>query len=381
LIYKLSALSDDDFVITQELVDKINNNKNSTFKAKLYPKFANMKVRDFKKFLSPIRKVTSHQSPIPIETIDPFNESSDFESLPFYFTGIFPSGDNITVQYPADENGTLSFPITVYDVTEFCSSWAPAVTSAMSITLSRWSSSVVNLSVQFLLDCDILGDPCIERSPASAYEQFWRRYIPTTENWRDFSITPPSSQLNKAICDQFNVCYPGIENCRRELVMTGVCDSNNEEPGACPIYYLYNWKMIQASLLEVGAVTSSILVGQSFLTYEYGVYEEEVVTPLGFLDVTIIGWINDYWYIIPHLGLDFGLSCKLLYEPILSYAKFYHRKTDDVVELPEKNLSYFKFGGNIVCSSNVDNESRTGIMKIYKENSFIHSNGVLGVPI
>lgn len=61
------SLSDLDPLVTQEMVDAINNNPNSPFKATLYPKFAKMKIGDAKRFLSPVRPPQHHQgSAVPV---------------------------------------------------------------------------------------------------------------------------------------------------------------------------------------------------------------------------------------------------------------------------------------------------------------------------
>ncbi|EAY09737.1 hypothetical protein TVAG_413870 [Trichomonas vaginalis G3] len=75
----------------------------------------------------------------------------------------------------------VKFP--VFDVTALCSSWAPSVTSAMTISVSRWAGEFVNFSLQFILDCDIIGDSCVERTPLFAYKPFWTYHPPEYESW------------------------------------------------------------------------------------------------------------------------------------------------------------------------------------------------------
>jgi len=379
LLPRIHSLSDDDFVVTKDLVKSINENPKSTFKAVYYPKFASMRLRDFKRFLSPVRKAPEvHASARPVG----FSERSFHNSDKRMFTGIYKEvicshsrdgeyndwhefsdevesiqdgeesifekngkvypkhqfdctkNDNVQIQYKVQYPGE-NVPFPVFDNTQLCSSWASAVTSAMSTTLSRWSNENVNLSIQFLLDCDILGDPCMERPPLSAYEQFWRRYIPLSDRWRnpENPLETPHHQLTKEICDNYKSCYPGEQNCKRHAVLTGLCEPGNQLSGTCPIYFLYNWRWIKSHLAEVGAVTSSILVRPDFFTYRNGTYKSDMSQEiLGMLDVTIIGWgqsmINliqtsttieekqRWWYVIPHLGIDFGLTCKELLSPI-----------------------------------------------------------------
>jgi len=402
-IHRLSALNDDDFLLTEDLVNKINNNPSSSFKAKLYPQFEKMRVRDFKKFLSPIRKNTpSHKSAIPnVKAYFPLHET-DFPDNQFYITGInmtfHQNSSNYSIDYEL-ENDVYKVPIRVFDFTQFCSSWAPTVTTAMSMTLSRWSNSMVNLSVQFLLDCDILGDPCFERNQISAYEQFWRRYIPLEGQWRNYTLEPPTPQLTRSICDTYNECYPGQTHCKRQLVLTGVCGENVEEFGVCPIYYLYNWKMIESCLFEVGAVTSSIFVTETFFLYKEGIFdnsgtESNPAEAIGMLDVTIIGWGSfgsdhpsslktrpRYWYVNPNFGVDWGMNCSELFNEM----RFNSTKIMINGEEKGKRVVELDFGNGRVCNSNTfeeDNVTRTGIMRFLAQKDLfgIESNAVSAVP-
>jgi hypothetical protein len=135
-------------------------------------------------------------------------------------------------------------------------------------------------------------------------------------------------------------------------VLTGSCEPGETDAG-CPIYFLHNWRYIKSHLWEVGPVTSSVLVRPKFFTYASGIYSALATTEaagtkenfpqppgadvagtppsgtmdeiLGMLDVTIIGWgqtdvnlseksghtamYNRWWYVIPHLGQEFGETC------------------------------------------------------------------------
>jgi hypothetical protein len=342
----LCLLDDSQPLITQQLVDSINSNPNSPFKAQLHPQFAHLTIGDAKKFLSPVRKapISGHGSPRPIGANESLFQAVDRRA----FTG-----------YPVDSsiwNSNNKYRYTVYNSSQFCSSWAPAVTSAMSLALSIHHRRFINLSIQFILDCDILGDSCIERPPLNAYEQFWKRYIPQVGRWDNpvNVLRPPHYTLSQATCNSKAGCYPGWVHCPRNLVMTGSCLPEEQDTN-CPIYHLYNWKWIKSHLWEVGPVTSSVLVRQSFFTYKSGVYsgvyettaegifpdEEYEKEPsgamtdvLGMIDVTIIGWgqvmnnlnedwlknramYNRWWYVIPHLGREFGEKCEEVFDGIL----------------------------------------------------------------
>jgi hypothetical protein len=344
LSLSLSVIDDSRPLITQELVDQINNNPNSPFKATLHPKFAEMTVRQARRFLAPVRKGlvsgTGHGSPRPIGADEKKYSSYDTK----FITGYYDSNGS----FPWSENYTYS----VYDNREFCSSWAPAVTSAMSLALSIHHRKWMTLSVQFILDCDLIDEPCVDRPPLSAYEQFWRRYIPLDSDWGTLTQTL-QPHVRKDLCDDPRACYPGVPNCGRKLVLTGSCEAGDTDI-QCPIYFLYNWRWIKSHLWEVGPVTSSIVVGSAFFAYHFGVYSAlpmghptwpyenngifitgsysgdapsgPMGEALGMLDVTIIGWgqveanlsekhnlhkkmYNRWWYVIPHLGTDFGEPC------------------------------------------------------------------------
>ena len=340
------SLKDSDPLITQELVDAINNNPRSSFKAALNPKFAKMTIGDAKRFLSPIRPVpNNHGSAVPVGANENFMHNVDKQ----YITGItnmdMPAGSNTTLRnlYAGpnqvsthDDDVLNNIKFNIYDVTQLCSSWAPAVTSAMSISVSRWAGQFINFSLQYVLDCDMLGDACIERTPLNAYQLFWEHHPPTADTWdlpnyddseRTSTTDAPRSDFTREHCND-DSCYPGRTACAHHWALTGSCNPGDAET-ACPIYFLYNWRWIKSHLWEVGAVTSSIVVHSSLFTYDSGVYSSlgetdpseatSVDDPIGMLDVTIIGWgqallnLSSYedsynqtklrwWYVIPHLG-------------------------------------------------------------------------------
>ena len=83
------SLKNTDPLITQELVDKINNNPHSTFKANPgvvdEVKVCKNDIGDAKKFLSPTRPIASnHRSAIPVGANENFMHNIDKR----YITGI-----------------------------------------------------------------------------------------------------------------------------------------------------------------------------------------------------------------------------------------------------------------------------------------------------
>jgi hypothetical protein len=316
-----------------------------------------MTVGEAKKFLSPVRKgdPVNHGSPRPVGANERFFHDIDTHVL----TGWYDAKTGAEKKWGTGADDLGKYQYTVYDNSRFCSSWAPAVTSAMSLALSIHHGRWVNLSVQFILDCDLVGDPCVERPPLNAYEQFWRRYVPQATRWDAplDVLRPPYFDLTKGTCDNKEGCYPGWTNCPRNLVLTGSCEPG-ETDASCPIYFLYNWRYIKSHLWEVGPVTSSVLVRPKFFTYATGIYSAVASTArpdgkefpgppgadnagmapgsqmadiLGMLDVTIIGWgqaglnlseksgykamYNRWWYVIPHLGQEFGEKCVEVFGP------------------------------------------------------------------
>jgi hypothetical protein len=395
-----SALDDSQPLLTQELVDSINNHPHAPFKARLNPQFSKMTIGEAKKMLAPVRKSPGdgHGSPRPVGAHEGKYNPHDKK----VFTGYY---DVDGTGKKSEWTETNRYKYSVYDNSKFCSSWAPAVTSAMSLAISIHHKRFVELSVQFILDCDLLGDPCVERPPLNAYEQFWRRYIPQKGRWdapADNYLRPPYFTLNRTTCDSKDGCYPGWSNCPRNLVMTGSCEPGQTDSN-CPIYFLYNWRWIKSHLWEVGPVTSSILVRQSFFAYASGVYsalfnaagsttdiafpkpESESLTAgpsgdmddvLGMLDVTIIGWgqvvvnlstdsdryaamYNRWWYVIPHLGTGFGEQCSEVFGGLNTTA--------------------------IVCppsGTGFNEGAKSGIMRFNRrfDDSSIESRAVGGVP-
>ncbi|EAY07094.1 hypothetical protein TVAG_342580 [Trichomonas vaginalis G3] len=347
------SFKDSDPLITQDMVDAINNDPNAPFKATLYPKFAKMTVGDAKRFLSPVRPPPqNHGSAVPVGANEEFFNWVDNNYITGLTNVVAFNGWNNASNQDADQShisggrsirpntSIVKFP--VFDVTKLCSSWAPAVTSAMTISVSRWAGQFVNFSLQYVLDCDMLGDSCIERTPLNAYQLFWTYHPPDFDSWdrpgdehseRKESMQAPRSDFKRANCAN-NRCYPGLTGCKRHWALTGSCNPGDPETG-CPIYFLYNWRWIKSHLWEVGAVTSSITVYQTLFSYQDGVYSSYYKSAggdgfdnqgiLGMLDVTIIGWgqkelnlstnnelytkeLQRYWWVIPHFGVKFGVK-------------------------------------------------------------------------
>ncbi|EAY22416.1 hypothetical protein TVAG_378950 [Trichomonas vaginalis G3] len=433
----VGSLRDSDPLITQEMVDAINNDPNAPFKAKLYPKFAKMTVGDAKRFLSPVRHPPQNQgSAVPVGANEEFFNWVDNN----YITGLtnvaaFPNDLNASNQNSKDYSGTqpgrsiypyvekVKFP--VFDVTNLCSSWAPAVTSAMTISVSRWAGEFVNFSLQYVLDCDMLGDSCVERTPVNAYQLFWTYHPPDFHGWDNpgdlsserFSyLQAPRSDFTRENCAD-NRCYPGLSNCKRHWALTGSCNSGASNTG-CPIYFLYNWRWIKSHLWEVGAVTSSITVYPSIFIYNSGIYSgyfkkdsnEEVVgnntlwgTILGMLDVTIVGWgqkklnlstdssshtkgLQRWWWVIPHFGSNFGIP----YEACNSGINSEKCKTNKIEVVQAKDqikLVSSNGNGRLYITSRYDGEQTgipnfNGFMKFNRrfDDCNIESHAVGAVP-
>lgn len=384
----IAKLKDSDPLVTQDLVDSINNNPASSFQATLYPQFAKMTIGEAKKFLSPVRKAQSssqHGSPRPVGV----NEKNFHNIDKRVLTGFYSNGQDgpFGERVWGTDKEIGKYKYTVYDNTRFCSSWASAVTSAMSLALTIHHKRFVNLSIQFIIDCDVIGDPCLDRPPLNAYEQFWRRYIPQSDRWDqpDNVQRTAYSTLSKSTCDARNGCYPGWSSCPRNLVMTGACDEDADDT-MCPIYFLYNWRLIKSHLWEVGPVTSTILVDPSLFVYNSGVYQlpTERQTIIGTMDVTIIGWgqqavnlsrdawfhtgtQNRWWYVIPHLGADFGEPCDNIWGEI----------TVKNVRAINSDIQTDAINDHIECPG-----SRSGVMRFNRrfDEAKIESHAVGAIP-
>lgn len=356
LISTISSINDDDPLISQSLVDHINNNPNSTMKAWLNPRFSNMTIGEMKRLLSPVRKIPHHHgSPKPIGS----NEA-EYNHLKTCITGY------LNPHCKLDD-----YKLKIYNNKYLCTSWATAITSAMSLSLSIHANENINLSLQYSLDCDVFGDPCKYRPPLSAYQPFVFRTVPYEDSWdqpNDIFRQPPKS-LNKDYCDQPNSCFPNWDSCVRTPVMTGECSQTNHNI-ECPVYPLNHWKRMKSFLWEVGPITSTITVTPAFFAHSEGVLydtSDEYNEELGSLDVTIIGWgeekeltglpTDKWWYVIPHLGTDFGEKAKNLF--------------------PNENETF-----RLDVLGYSDLERKTGIVRIARRmNMFgIEENAFGGVP-
>lgn len=277
-------------------------------------------AQSVKKFLGPVSTTTASKSSTRVP--EGVNEKIfNYKYMDKLFLTGFTNEKVATEGLLTPSKNNDGFKYQVYDVTDDCSSWVQATTSAMSVTMSRWSTQL-NLSALFVADCDLLGDHCVHRDSFSAYSLFMKYSPVSYSNW-----DTTRSSLNEAPVAQFSsencgTCYPTSSSCTHHVALSGSCDGSSSSD--CPIYYLNNWKWIKQHLFEVGAVTSTIMVPASFFTYAGGIYtpdaSEEIV---GSLDVTIIGWGQTqynlstktssdagdrFWIVIPHLGCDFGVS-------------------------------------------------------------------------
>lgn len=312
LSFLVSTLKENDHLITHDLVNRINYDSQSTFTAKLNRRFMNMTIGDSRRFLSPVMKIPlQHGSSRPIGA-----NISEYSNFSHVITG-----------YTNEQLKLNEYKFTVYNNQNFCSSWATAVTSAMSLSLSIHSKKLINLSIQYIIDCDIFGDSCMQRPALNSYEPFYRRFIPQTDQWdqNENVLRSPPKNLTDDICKDNNGCFPNLKNCQRNQVLSGECNATDFYLN-CPVYLLNNWKWMQSHLWEVGPITSSIFVKQSLFTYDGGIYSSESKFDdkiIGMMDVTIIGWGKAYqiksereekwWYVIPHLGTDFGETAGSLF--------------------------------------------------------------------
>lgn len=183
--------------------------------------------------------------------------------------------------------------LSIYDNKYLCTTWAAAVVSALSLSYSIHAKKYFNFSLQFMLDCDIYGDPCYHRSGYRAYLPFSLRMIPQSDRWDQ--PTDPLRQPPEGIgdiCVSID-CFPGFKNCPRTSVMGGFCDSTKGSFEYCKVHKLNYWKWMKSFLWEVGPITSTIVVDQNFFTYSGGVLTKNIEHgnhDLGMLEVTIIGW-------------------------------------------------------------------------------------------
>ena len=232
--------------------------------------------------------------------------------------------DKVLTGYTNSKHKMEPYYIPIFNCrTHICTSWATATTAAMSMSLSIHAKRQINLSLQYIIDCDFYGDPCSHRPAFNAYEPFYRRLIPQADKWDESPdhLRTPTEQLTKDICDDPNGCYPGWSNCPRTRVLTGSCGETTPVE-LCPVHYLGHWKPMKNFLWEVGPITSTILSNRAFLEHSDGVFysfftqneQDRLLEPL--IDVTIIGWGQNqvlngsigekWWYVVPHLGKEYG---------------------------------------------------------------------------
>lgn len=279
-------------LLSKELVDGINRSPGIKYRASLNTRFVNFTVLDVRKFLSPIKPLPNlHKSASQIGTSERYTDI--FSSVVTGMNGL--SGGNFN-------GGKFSIP--VFDVTSLCSTWATAVTSAVSISVSRWNKVYVDFSLQYIFDCADI-EPCSERGFYAAYSSFFGN-VPLKSQWGgsrvNYNNPPPSGTFANCRSGTF----PGFSHSDRSPALA-----------SDKVIYLANWRMMKVFLWEVGAITSSIIVHPSFFAYSGGVYHYNSSIqndePLGTIDVTIIGYGKEvdgtkFWWVVPHFGTEFGIE-------------------------------------------------------------------------
>jgi len=283
----------------------INGQADSTWKAKLHPRFANMDNEQIKKFLGAKKR---HENPRKrLFKIQP--KSKPNVDIPKEF--------DARTQWPncADVIGTIP------DQSSCGSCWAVSSASVMSDRVCIGSDGNVKTPISsndLISCCSSCGYGCEGGYPDETFYY-----------WQSSGVVSGSGYTLDEGCQPypFPVCehhttktkYPA---CQKELYDTPKCQKkcqqsyttntykNDKTYGKSSVFYSMDNDGVQQEIMKNGPVVFTFTVYEDFVTYSSGVYEHKKGKELGGHAVRAIGWGEEngtpYWLIVNSWNEDWG---------------------------------------------------------------------------
>eukprot|EP01132_Coremiostelium_polycephalum_P009934 gene9934-12182_t len=271
-----SLLDYDQIVVTNQMINKINSNPRSSWKAG-HNKFSDLTVAEIMPFLG-VNK--------PLNT----PETQSFQS-------IFNVDD-----IPASFDSRVEFPGCIHEIRDqgHCGScWAFAASGVLQDRFCIASHGAVNvtMSPQSLVSCDNeLNLGCRGGYPNEAWNYIVNTGIPTEECY------PYTSGVSKSS----GVCQKTCSNKSDMKLFKGKFGT---------IQNLHSEKEIQLAILQGGPVEGTFMVYQDFMAYKSGVYSRSPnAARLDGHAIRIVGWGHDeasgknYWIIANSWGPTWGMD-------------------------------------------------------------------------
>jgi len=290
----------------QEMVDFINSQKESTWKAKLHPRFANMDNAQIKKLMGAKKR---HENPRKhlFKTQPKFNGNAN--DIPKEF--------DARTQWPncADVIGTIP------DQSACGSCWAVSSASVMSDRVCIGSQGKVKtpISSNDLISCCYLcGYGCEGGYPDESF--FY---------WDNTGVVTGSGYTLDQGCQPypFPVCEHHTNKtkyspCQKDLYDTPKCQkkcqasytdktySKDKTSGQSPVYFSLDNEGVQQEILTNGPVVFTFTVYEDFVGYSSGIYQHTKGKELGGHAVRAVGWGEEkgtpYWLIANSWNEDWG---------------------------------------------------------------------------
>jgi len=264
--YKINDAELNQPVISPSLVEKINSNPNSTWKAKLHPKFEKMTLREAMNLnkqqpgVSSIKKRRSVRQDLPTS---------------FDHTEMYPK-----------------CPHSIRDQGACGSCFAHAVIEAIEDRMCQMSdeSWTSTLSVQHVVSCDYVDWGCKGGNVDTAWK-FIKENGVVYESCVSYASTYGVNPACPTTCDD-----------KTEL--------KRPELSLGDIYHLATVEEIQSEIYENGPVSAIMVIMQDIYSYESGIYQYTTGDLAGSHLVKIVGWgvENDtpYWKIANSWGTSWG---------------------------------------------------------------------------
>jgi len=290
----------------QEMVDVINNQKESTWKAKLHPRFANMNNEQIKKLLGAKKR---HENP----------RKHLFKPQPKF------SGDPNTI--PKEFDSRTNWPkctdvISVIPDQSSCGScWAVSAASVMSDRVCIGSQGAVKTPISsndLISCCYMCGNGCEGGYPDETFYTWSTNGVVTGSG---YTLDEGCSPYPFPVCEHHTnkTKYPA---CPKDLYKTPTCTKScqasykthtyksDKTYGAKAVSYSLDNQGVQAEIQSKGPVVFTFDVYEDFVTYSSGVYKHSKGKYLGGHAVRAIGWGEEngtpYWLIANSWNEDWG---------------------------------------------------------------------------
>jgi cathepsin B len=292
-IYQVNAakvnpphLKNEDMILQESIVERINKNTSAGWKAAISPRFSNLTVSQFKHLLGVKPLPKGFLEDIPIKT--------------------HPKGLKLPNQFDARTNwaqcGTIG---RILDQGHCGSCWAFGAVESLSDRFCIHYGINISLSVNDLLSCCgfMCGEGCDGGYPIAAWRYFVHHGVVTDECDPYFDTTGCSHPG----------CEPGYPTpkCNRKCVKGNLLWRKSKHFGVNAYRISSDPYSIMAEVYKNGPVEVAFTVYEDFAHYKSGVYKHITGENIGGHAVKLIGWGTsddgeDYWLLANQWNKSWG---------------------------------------------------------------------------